>query len=90
MLPGVILHVGKAAVPVDFPMHSIPGAKGPRGLVEHLAVLFPGVNHEHTTQRPDIRGLSAALRVEGRPVQGHQKMPVAALKDPRDHGVKFF
>ena len=76
VLPGVLLHVVKAAGPVDFAGDRGPGFHIVGAGVEHHAALLVDVRHRNLLsgggfQDAAVRGLSAALGVEGRPVQGN-------------------
>ena len=67
VLAGVLLHQVEASVPVDLPVHS--SVQRSRHRVDDRAVPLLHVEDLRPAERAEITGLSAALGVEGRPVE---------------------
>ena len=71
MLAGVLLHMVKAAGPVDRAANRFPHGQGlVAGMMDH-AVPFVDVPHVDAAQGAVVGGLSAALGIEGGTVQHH-------------------
>ena len=71
MLAGVLLHVVKAALPVDLASDGLAhGQRLVAGVIDH-AVRLMNVQNINAAQRAVVGALSAALGVEGGAVQHH-------------------
>ena len=90
VLAAVLLHVVEAAVPVDGAGEG--GADLHRTIhgVENRAVLLLDVQDLRLAQGAEVTGLAAALRVEGRAVQGHEVAVFAGVtsEDPGGEGFQ--
>ena len=90
VLAAVLLHVVEAAVPVDGAGEG--GADLHRDIhgVENRAVLLLDVQDLRLAQGAEVTGLAAALRVEGRAVQGHEEAIFAGVtaEDPGGEGFQ--
>ena len=72
MLAGVLLHVVKAAGPVDLPGEVFANFHRVFDSVENYAVFFMDIGDGKAPQRAVVGGLSTAFGVKGGPVQRHQ------------------
>jgi hypothetical protein len=76
VLARVLLHVVKAARPVDCAGHPVAWRKQPFHPVPHLArPVRVYVRHGQAVQRAGVKGLSAGGGVKRRPVQAHRAVP---------------
>ena len=89
VLAGVLLHMVKAAGPVDGAVDGGPHGQGPVAGVEHQAVPLLDVQHRRAAQVAVVRRLAAALRVKGRAVQGHKICVPLAGPAVGDDGVEL-
>ena len=71
VLAGVLLHVVKAALPVDLAVYGFAHGQGFVAGVDDHAVLFLHIAHLGLAQCPQVAGLAAALGVECGAVQHH-------------------
>ena len=89
VLAGMLLHVVKAAVPVDDAADRPAYRQGAVAGVKHPSLPLLNVQHRRAAQYAMVRRLTAALRIKGRAVQSHQTGAVLSLIALRDDGVKF-
>lgn len=73
VLPRVVLHVGKAAGPVNLPLHPAPRRQRTGKDMDNLLSSLPHIQHGDAAQKTVIRILSAPLGIKSRSVQHHLK-----------------
>ena len=88
MLAGMLLHPGKAFLPVKDAFYFRTDFQGLSGIVPDFAVFFMGVEYFHVAQISGIPGLSAALREKCGLVQRHPPVILFLLAGSH-HGWKF-
>jgi hypothetical protein len=71
MLSRVVLHTGKAGIPIQNALHCIAYGQWRIGVMPYLSVYDLHVGHGHTAQQTGIGGLASPFWEEGSSIQLH-------------------